>query len=212
MNLALVIVAAVRISHPVTWVIAFLLMGRAHAQFASLMHEAAHRILFTNRRANDTVGQWLIAFPVFVPMADADGMSVAGIRMPASRTGPHHPWVKWAVASMEATLGKHVQVIPNSSGGLPGDVFVDFLNVPLVWVPHSYNGCKQHGPDEHFLASNAREGIAAFIRRIGIEEHLQQTRKRIVLDDDDGAHAHGAAFAGASGSICSACSTRVCML
>ena len=86
----------------------------------------------------------------------------AGIRMPASRTDPHHPWVKWAVASMEATLGKRVQVIPNSSGGLPGDVFVDFLGVPLVWVPHSYNGCKQHGPDEHFLASNAREGIAAF--------------------------------------------------
>ena len=42
------------------------------ARFAILMHEAAHRILFTNRRANDTVGQWLIAFPVFVPMADAE--------------------------------------------------------------------------------------------------------------------------------------------
>jgi hypothetical protein len=55
-----------------------------------------------------------------------------------------------------------VQVIPNSSGGLPGDVFVDHLGVPLVWVPHSYNGCKQHGPDEHLLKSTARAGIAAF--------------------------------------------------
>ncbi len=86
----------------------------------------------------------------------------AGIRMPASRTDPDHPWVRWTVASMEKTLGKHVQVIPNASGGLPGDVFVDHLGVPLVWVPHSYNGCKQHGPDEHFLAANAREGMAAF--------------------------------------------------
>jgi acetylornithine deacetylase/succinyl-diaminopimelate desuccinylase-like protein len=86
----------------------------------------------------------------------------AGIRMPASRTDPHHPWVRWAVASMERSLGKHVQVIPNASGGLPGDVFVDHLSVPLIWVPHSYNGCKQHGPDEHFLAANAREGLAAF--------------------------------------------------
>src|SRR6185312_1336859 len=50
---------------------------------------------------------------------------------------------------------QHVQVIPNASGGLPGDVFVDHLGVPLVWVPHSYNGCKQHGPDEHLLASVA---------------------------------------------------------
>jgi hypothetical protein len=53
-------------------------------------------------------------------------------------------------------------VIPNSSGGLPGDVFVDYLGVPLVWIPHSYNGCKQHGPDEHLLAGPAREGLAAF--------------------------------------------------
>jgi acetylornithine deacetylase/succinyl-diaminopimelate desuccinylase-like protein len=86
----------------------------------------------------------------------------AGVRMPASRTDPAHPWVRWAVASMERSLGKRVQVIPNSSGGLPGDVFVDYLGVPLVWIPHSYNGCGQHGPDEHLLIAPAREGLAAF--------------------------------------------------
>jgi acetylornithine deacetylase/succinyl-diaminopimelate desuccinylase-like protein len=86
----------------------------------------------------------------------------AGVRMPASRTDPSHPWVRWTVASMERTLEKRVQVIPNSSGGLPGDVFVDHLGTPLIWIPHSYNGCKQHGPDEHFLRGPAREGIAAF--------------------------------------------------
>lgn len=86
----------------------------------------------------------------------------AGLRMPASRTDPDHPWVRWAQASMRRSLGKKVQIIPNSSGGLPGDVFVDHLHVPLVWVPHSYNGCKQHGPDEHFLIAPAREGILAF--------------------------------------------------
>ena len=49
-----------------------------------------------------------------------------------------------------------------SSGGLPGDVFVDHLGTALIWIPRSYNGCKQHGPDEHFLIAPAREGIAAF--------------------------------------------------
>ncbi|WP_424811573.1 M20/M25/M40 family metallo-hydrolase [Roseococcus sp. YIM B11640] len=98
---------------------------------------------------------------------DVHGLEVvkienAGIRMPASRTSPSHPWVVWARESMERSLGKPVQVIPNSSGGLPGDVFVDHLNVPLVWVPHSYNGCKQHGPDEHLLPGPAREGLLAF--------------------------------------------------
>ena len=86
----------------------------------------------------------------------------AFVRMAASRTDPDHPWVRWAQASMQQSLGKKVQIIPNSSGGLPGDVFVDHLHVPLVWVPHSYNGCKQHGPDEHFLIAPAREGILAF--------------------------------------------------
>ncbi len=98
---------------------------------------------------------------------DAAGLSLvaiekAGVRMAASRTDPAHPWVRWAVASMERTLGKHVQVIPNASGGLPGDVFVDHLSLPLVWVPHSYNGCNQHGPDEHLLAPVAREAVRAF--------------------------------------------------
>ena len=86
----------------------------------------------------------------------------AGIRMPASRTPPDHPWVRWAQASMAASLGKPVQIIPNASGGLPGDVFQDLLGTPLVWVPHSYNGCKQHGPDEHLLKAPAREGLLAF--------------------------------------------------
>ncbi len=85
-----------------------------------------------------------------------------GVRMPARRSDPQHPWVHWATASMERTLGKRVQVIPNSGGGLPNDVFMDHLGVQLLWVPHSYNGCKQHGPDEHLLVAPAREGMAAF--------------------------------------------------
>ena len=86
----------------------------------------------------------------------------AGIRMAASRTSPDDPWVRWTVASMERSLGTRVQIIPNSGGGLPGDVFIDHLGVPLVWIPHSYNGCKQHGPNEHLLTAPAREGIAAY--------------------------------------------------
>ncbi len=68
--------------------------------------------------------------------------------------------VNWRAVHLKTSRG--VQIIPNASGGLPGDVFVDHLGVPLVWVPHSYNGCKQHGPDEHLLIAPAREGILAF--------------------------------------------------
>jgi fatty acid desaturase len=63
-----IVVAAVWLDHPVVWVLAFLLMGRAHAQFAALMHEAAHRLLFRNKRLNDFVGRWLLGFPSFTPI------------------------------------------------------------------------------------------------------------------------------------------------
>ena len=46
-------------------IVAFLLMGRAHAQFLSLMHEAAHRLLFSNKRVNDFIGNWLLGYPSF---------------------------------------------------------------------------------------------------------------------------------------------------
>jgi fatty acid desaturase len=48
------------------WPVAFVLMGRAHAQFAALMHEAAHRLLFSDRRVNDIIGRWILGYPGFV--------------------------------------------------------------------------------------------------------------------------------------------------
>jgi len=60
-----VVVWAAVVFAPWTWPLCVLLMGRAFAQFASLMHEAAHRTLFSNKRANDLVGRWLLGYPSF---------------------------------------------------------------------------------------------------------------------------------------------------
>ena len=63
---AIVVVGlAVWWGNPVGYVLAFLLMGRTQAQLAALMHEAAHRLLFANRRANDFVGRWFLGYPSF---------------------------------------------------------------------------------------------------------------------------------------------------
>ena len=53
------------VRYPWTLPLTFVLMGRAFAQFASLMHEAAHRLLFSDKRANDWVGRWVLGFPAF---------------------------------------------------------------------------------------------------------------------------------------------------
>jgi fatty acid desaturase len=60
-----VIAAAVWIGQPWAYAVAFLLMGRAHCLFNILGHEAAHRLMFNNKRVNDTVGRWLLAYPSF---------------------------------------------------------------------------------------------------------------------------------------------------
>lgn len=62
------VVVAAWLSHPVSWVLAFLVAGRNFARLSILAHEAAHRLLFTNRRANDLVGRWLLAYPAFIPL------------------------------------------------------------------------------------------------------------------------------------------------
>ncbi len=63
-QIAIVLWATVRFA-PWIWPLTFVLMGRAHAQFLSLMHEAAHRLLFANRTLNDWVGRWLLGYPSF---------------------------------------------------------------------------------------------------------------------------------------------------
>lgn len=78
----------------------------------------------------------------------------------AWRTDPDDPWVDWTLKSIETTLGYRPDLIPNSSGGLPSEIFGKTLGVPVIWIPHSYGGCRQHGPDEHLLLPATREGLA----------------------------------------------------
>lgn len=59
--------AAVWVDHPLGYAALFVLMGPVFARLAILGHEAAHRLLFRNRRANDLTGRWLLDYPAFVP-------------------------------------------------------------------------------------------------------------------------------------------------
>ncbi len=60
--------AAVWIGHPLAYLAAFVLMGPAFARLAILGHEAAHKLLFTNKRWNDAIGRWVLSYPAFVPL------------------------------------------------------------------------------------------------------------------------------------------------
>jgi fatty acid desaturase len=79
---------AVWIGHPLAYVAAFVLMGAAFARFAILGHEAAHKLLFTNKRWNDAVGRWLLAYPSFVPL---DAYRRSHFAHHKEEFGPHEP-------------------------------------------------------------------------------------------------------------------------
>ena len=64
---ALALVA--RFPNPLTIVFALFLIAARQLGMAIVMHEAAHRTLFRNRRLNDWVGNWLGAYPVWAEVA-----------------------------------------------------------------------------------------------------------------------------------------------
>lgn len=51
--------------NPFTVLLALFVIGGRQLGLAVLMHEAAHRTLFEDRRWNDWVGNWLCAFPIW---------------------------------------------------------------------------------------------------------------------------------------------------
>ncbi len=62
-----VAVVAAWLANPLVYVVAFVLMTRAHVRFNILGHEAVHRTLFSNVRVNDVVGKWLLSYHALVP-------------------------------------------------------------------------------------------------------------------------------------------------
>jgi fatty acid desaturase len=63
-----VVLVAATIDRWWAYLLAFFLMGRAFALLNILAHEAAHWLLFSNRRINDFVGRWLLGYPGFNPL------------------------------------------------------------------------------------------------------------------------------------------------
>lgn len=76
----------------------------------------------------------------------------------ATRLDPDHPWARFVGTSIRKTAGD-LHVLPNLAGSLPNDSFTDILEVPTIWIPHSYRGCSQHAPNEHVLKPVCRDAL-----------------------------------------------------
>ena len=83
-----IIWVALKLHNPITYILAFLLMGRAHAQLLALMHESVHRLLFRNRKLNDFAGRWLLGYMSFV---NTDGYRYVHMAHHREEFGPNEP-------------------------------------------------------------------------------------------------------------------------
>jgi fatty acid desaturase len=64
-GIAILFSALVAFSHPLTFFIGFILIGRQQLALAILMHDGAHGRLFKSPRVNDYLGQFFTAAPLF---------------------------------------------------------------------------------------------------------------------------------------------------
>jgi acetylornithine deacetylase/succinyl-diaminopimelate desuccinylase-like protein len=71
------------------------------------------------------------------------------INFEASRTDLNNIWLQKVENILEEFYGDKIHVIPNLAGSLPNNCFTDILNIPTIWIPHSYKECSQHAPNEH---------------------------------------------------------------
>ncbi len=62
-----VMTAAAWLNNPLMYGVAFIEGGRSVMKLNILGHEAAHRTLFSNRKANDFVGRWVLSYPGWSP-------------------------------------------------------------------------------------------------------------------------------------------------
>lgn len=117
--------------------------ARANCQLRYIAGTDAEDILPALRRHLDAAGFGQ------VEVRKAGAENAAGFA--ASRTEPDNPWALFVRRSVERTAGQPPAVIPQMGGSICNDLFTDLLDLPAIWIPHSYAGCSQHAPDEHIV-------------------------------------------------------------
>ncbi|MDH3667657.1 MAG: M20 family metallopeptidase [Paracoccaceae bacterium] len=125
--------------------------ARAHCQLRYISGTDVEDIMPALRRHLDAHGfsHVEVAPP---PQANAAGFG-------ASRTELDDPWAIWVRQSIARGTGQPPAIIPQMGGSICNDLFTDLLDLPAIWIPHSYTACSQHAPDEHVLLPLCREAL-----------------------------------------------------
>lgn len=117
--------------------------ARAHCQLRYIAGTDVDEILPALRRHLDANGFAHVDIDA-APEENRGGFA-------ASRTDPENAWAQFVRRSIEQTTGAPPAVVPQMGGSICNELFTDLLDMPAIWIPHSYTGCSQHAPDEHAI-------------------------------------------------------------
>ena len=81
------------------------------------------------------------------------------IPFPATRLEMSNSWLCLITKSLENSMGGKIGLLHNLGGSFPNDSFSEILELPTIWIPHSYAGCAQHSPNEHLSVPLARQAL-----------------------------------------------------
>lgn len=96
------------------------------------------------------------------------------INFDASRTDLNNIWLQKVESILEEFYGDKIHVIPNLAGSLPNNCFTDILEIPTIWIPHSYKECSQHAPNEHLPIDLLKDSLLLMTNlywNLGVSDH-----------------------------------------
>lgn len=148
--------------NPLSFLVTILLLSSVHVGFVILMHEAAHRSLFANARANDWVGQYLCALPNFNNMPMYRAYHMAHHRLAGTREDPDRVMVERYPIGKASLRRKLLRDL----GGVSGIKFV----IGLVGMTAGYWKFQQNGLVERIVYPESKSllgHIGIFVRNGG---------------------------------------------
>ena len=122
--------------------------AKALCQLRFVVGTDAKKVISSLRRHLDKLG-----------FKDIDIITENAINFEASRTNLNNIWLEKVEHILEKFHGEKIHVIPNLAGSLPNNCFTDVLNIPTIWIPHSYKECSQHAPNEHLPINLLRDAL-----------------------------------------------------
>ncbi len=123
--------------HPIAYVVSTMLLGSAQLGLAILMHDAAHRAVFSHEKTNDFIGEYLCALPGFNSLPGYRSYHFAHHRLAGTVDDPDLAMTKQYPISVKS-LGRKLMRDVSGISGVKG--LIGLLGMKFGYWQYQLNG------------------------------------------------------------------------